>query len=1837
MRYKLALLIIIFCIITPAGLMGQNFLIENFEDGIPIEWNVYIDQNYNWETSEGGPDGHPSSAAQGIDNALFYTETSERTSTILIPDTLDLSEAIRPQLSFSYAQEALNGTNDSLWVKYKTGENDPWRSLGTYFAPTEADEWARDSLFLPDEALVDTFILGFQATGNYGYGVSLDSVVISENGYYYETFDDIEIPSKWNVYVESDKNWDTLDGGHSTNPDIPNSGNPESAYQGNANAIFYASEAGTPTTILQLPSIDLEYAIKPDLVFAHAMEEWSGDYDNLRVHFKAGEDSSWVFLEEYMNPTENDEWKIRTIELPERALQDTFILGFEGIANGGHGVCIDSVLVIERGIVPKKIDSISVNQASEESVVSESSVNPILRIDVSVSGNTGTLYLDSLTVSSLNTDDANIREDGVKLFLTQEEFFDISQQLGSAVSFENGEAHFRDIKHDFSKGTKYLWVTYDIAADSTHEIHNNVADAMIKAGNIHIGNSSYPETDQSPEGERIIKESLFYDDFETDNGWTLEGEFERDQPQGKGGWTGYPDPEEAYQGGYVLGTDLTGLGSYLGDYEPNLSDRQYTAVSKTINADYYRDLNLTFYRWLNVEINDSATVDISWDNGENWHNLWRNTDFVRDNAWRQVDFQLPDSVEYKSEVKLRFNIGPTTSDKNYSGWNIDNLSIYGNYIAHDVSVSEWISPGDGCGHTAHDTVTVRVENKAGEPTNDTIPVSCSVDGGETIVRDTIFGSIPVGEDTVFTFSSTVDLSEPKLYKNVFATTDYPEDEWTKNDTLFTEIYAPPTYELPYVYDFEDHENDFWEVSAESNNNSWEWGVPSGSTIQPEEEDDNSWVTDLDSRYNDDERSYVVGPCFDMREQDFPVIELRIFSDSEENYDGANIQYSLHEEDNWHTIDTLTYVDRGDFNWTWYSNLDTIEALDAPGWDHRSFGWFTVRTFLPVEITNKDNVRFRVQFASNESQKYEGFAFDDIKIFNAPDDVGADSIHVPQTQCEPQSVFPVIGIKNFGLDSINIGDTIPVGLDVQFESNSPVTVIDTCIVDEVIPPDSVYQFTFNKSIGVDSVGTYSATAYTMLDDEDPEFYNLEESNDTTTKAFEIYGYPTVDLGPDINTVEPDTLTLSTAFDSIYDYSWEGGSGTASGNEYYDLDISDKDTIIVTVTDTLSGCISGDSVVVTRLKPDIGVDSILSPESDCEIGEETYINARVRNYGTDTLFEGDSVILGAFYETTAVRDTALMSERVNPGETFTYEFTKPLDMSTLDYAYNLQVYTQLVPENYETDNSNDTLSKEVVSYGYPDFSLDIDTTVAALSYEINAEPGYDLYEWEYGDENSPDFLVTDSLYETTGDEWYTVTVTDEYGCSTTDSAHVKLMIHDLMVSQRNSPVSDCELSDSSVVEIEIYNNGTDTVHSGESIFVGFGLNNQEIQIDTIEVSEDLYPGSTVVHEFDSLVDLSSFGDYTFDFYTRQPEEMRPENDTLTDIVTAYGYPDADLGPDTIVTAISYTLDPGDFESYEWHDGSNSPTFTVTEDNQTDDHLYSVTVTDQYGCPDSDTAEVMLNIIDMSVTSINSPTSVCNYGDSLVVEIELTNSGNTSIVSGVTFPLRYNIKGVNNAEEEYELEEPLEAGESVDYSFTTKTVVNTAGQKDISASVNYEDDVYPDNDKLEETFQVFALPEINFESDTIWTEDFPITLDPGSFSSYEWQDGSTNSTYDADEEGTYWVMVTNQVGCSASDTVVVVEGVEDDDDEDPESAQSVEETDKIKIFPNPARDKIFVELDVNERLLKSMKLVDASGAVVYSGEDYRTDDVITIETGHYARGVYYLVLQLGDTVYQKQIVLH
>ena len=171
---------------------------------------------------------------------------------------------------------------------------------------------------------------------------------------------------------------------------------------------------------------------------------------------------------------------------------------------------------------------------------------------------------------------------------------------------------------------------------------------------------------------------IWTDTFEDDLGWELTGEFERGIPDGLGGDYGNPDPETAYQGENVLGSDLVGMGAHSGDYETNLGNDAYAATSPIIDCTIYTDIKLNFMRWLNVERDDYDNAYIKVFDGTNWQTIWENSNAtIQDDNWINKIYDVSEYADGNADFRIRYSIGSTDQAWQYCGWNIDNIYIQG--------------------------------------------------------------------------------------------------------------------------------------------------------------------------------------------------------------------------------------------------------------------------------------------------------------------------------------------------------------------------------------------------------------------------------------------------------------------------------------------------------------------------------------------------------------------------------------------------------------------------------------------------------------------------------------------------------------------------------------------------------------------------------------------------------------------------------------------------------------------------------------------------------------------------------------------------------------------------------------------------------------------------------------------------------------------------------------------------------------------------------------------------------------------------------------------------------
>ena len=183
--------------------------------------------------------------------------------------------------------------------------------------------------------------------------------------------------------------------------------------------------------------------------------------------------------------------------------------------------------------------------------------------------------------------------------------------------------------------------------------------------------------------------------------------------------------------------------------------------------------------------------------------------------------------------------------------------------------------------------------------------------------------------------------------------------------------------FPYTEDFESGDGGW--VANNTTNGTWALGTPAGAIINSAASGTNAWVTNLTGNYNSNEDSWVTSPVFDFSSLTAPSIELSIWYDIEFSWDGAVLQSSIDGGTTWVNVGAF-----GDPN-NWYTD-NTING--APGGQQEGWSgtgaagtnaWVTARHPL-TGLGGQANVIFRVAFGSDGSVTDEGFAFDDINIF-----------------------------------------------------------------------------------------------------------------------------------------------------------------------------------------------------------------------------------------------------------------------------------------------------------------------------------------------------------------------------------------------------------------------------------------------------------------------------------------------------------------------------------------------------------------------------------------------------------------------------------------------------------------------------------------------------------------------------------------------------------------------------------------------------------------------------------------------------------------------------------------
>ena len=234
---------------------------------------------------------------------------------------------------------------------------------------------------------------------------------------------------------------------------------------------------------------------------------------------------------------------------------------------------------------------------------------------------------------------------------------------------------------------------------------------------------------------------------------------------------------------------------------------------------------------------------------------------------------------------------------------------------------------------------------------------------------------------------------------------------------------------PYIQDFESGPG-AW--TSGGSLDSWAFGTPAKAVINSAASGVNCWVSGgLSGVYNNSEQSYVLGPNFSFATLSGPVIQLSVFWECEQVYDGAVLQSSIDNGMSWQNVGAF-----GDPN-NWYNYVSIVGAPGGSqdGWSGSvssgtgSGMWVTALHALDG-LGGQPNVLLRIAFGTDGSVTYEGFAFDDVTVYDSPPlypgTIGGDLQLGTGVNGAPTSGLGTFVKTATALDAISLGLISPMG-------------------------------------------------------------------------------------------------------------------------------------------------------------------------------------------------------------------------------------------------------------------------------------------------------------------------------------------------------------------------------------------------------------------------------------------------------------------------------------------------------------------------------------------------------------------------------------------------------------------------------------------------------------------------------------------------------------------------------------------------------------------------------------------------------------------------------------------
>jgi gliding motility-associated-like protein len=185
-------------------------------------------------------------------------------------------------------------------------------------------------------------------------------------------------------------------------------------------------------------------------------------------------------------------------------------------------------------------------------------------------------------------------------------------------------------------------------------------------------------------------------------------------------------------------------------------------------------------------------------------------------------------------------------------------------------------------------------------------------------------------------------------------------------------------------------------------NDWSWGAPVKSVINTAGQGNKCWITGglTGNSYLPSDAGWLQSPCFDFSALQYPRVSFLVYWETEQQFDGASLQYSLNNGGTWTSVGQANETPNCVQSSNWYNtaaiNYLSPLASTTQGWSGSSVpasgscrtgggsnGWVTAYHTIPA-LAGKPAVIFRFIFgAGTICNNYNGFAIDSFTVAEAP--------------------------------------------------------------------------------------------------------------------------------------------------------------------------------------------------------------------------------------------------------------------------------------------------------------------------------------------------------------------------------------------------------------------------------------------------------------------------------------------------------------------------------------------------------------------------------------------------------------------------------------------------------------------------------------------------------------------------------------------------------------------------------------------------------------------------------------------------------------------------------------